>query len=130
MYEMMPSDVFGFVFSGALPIGEDMVSRVPKLILLGAVDEAEPPVDHLSRTVGHVGGSRHMVHVVRGEAVPGLDRKIIILQQGWCVFETKHVRKDLGLHRTSKIEESEEFLTAGTWELENNRKGLEGLWDS
>lgn len=50
----MASNIGTVVLTGPLPIGEDVVSRVPDLVLLCLVDPSEPPVYHWPGAIFHI----------------------------------------------------------------------------
>lgn len=81
MYEMMPSNITRPVLPRPLPVGEDVIARMPEFVVLGGVDEAEPPVDHAGGDAGHVCGRGDVAHVVGGEAVAGFEGEVGVLEK-------------------------------------------------
>lgn len=51
----MTADIGAVILARALPVREDVVARVPDLVLLCVVDPSEPPVYHCAGAGFHVG---------------------------------------------------------------------------
>ena len=65
----------------ALPLAPDVVSRVPPLVLLGGLQEAEPPLDQLSPAAGHGRPVGDVELAVRKARVAGLELEMARLEE-------------------------------------------------
>jgi hypothetical protein len=105
MHQMVPAYVGGVVVAWSFPGREDVVTRVPELVLGGGVNPAKPPGDHLASAVGHVSCGCNVCHAVFVESPSGLygliggeEEEFGVLETewerfgGWCRAGFRHVQ--------------------------------------
>jgi len=80
MYEMRSPQVLPRR-RGDFPIAPDVISRMPPAVLLGVMDEPQPPLDHGGRHPYHVGAHTY-VNDARVEPFPArFKREIEAVEQ-------------------------------------------------
>lgn len=72
LMHQMAAVICAVIISWALPVREDMIPRMPELVLLGRMYMTEPPVDHLTSAVALISRSGSMVHPIYGNAISRL----------------------------------------------------------
>jgi hypothetical protein len=79
MHEMRGADVVAVM--AVFPIAEDVIARMPELVLLGAAQPGEPPMHHFGAASGHACQRGHQPLAVGEIPIAGFERQIAGIEQ-------------------------------------------------